>query len=212
MESPDAYTTPARLDTPAGPQIVVSGGNYVTGHDPKTGEELWRGGGLNPSDAPMYRVVASPVVAGDLIFVPSRVSPFLVFRAGGRGDVTRSHVAWSLERGPDVPTPATDGEYLYLLRDQGTLSCYRARDGQPVWVDQRVAAGTYSASPVIADGKVYVTNEEGVTTVVRGGPRFEVLAENRLDGYTLSSIAVSDGRLFLRTEKNLYCLRDPAAR
>jgi outer membrane protein assembly factor BamB len=205
-ESPDAYTTPARLDTPSGVQIVVSGGNYVTGHDPATGKELWRGGGLNPSDAPMYRVVASPVVSGDLIYVASRVTPFLVYRAGGSGDVTGSHVAWSIERGPDVPTPATDGEYLYVLRDQGTMSCYRAQTGEPVWVDQRVAAGTYSASPVIADGKVYVTNEEGVTTVVRGGPKFEVLAENKLDGYTLSSIAVSAGRLFLRTETFLYSL------
>ncbi|HVR27969.1 MAG TPA: PQQ-binding-like beta-propeller repeat protein [Thermoanaerobaculia bacterium] len=210
-ESPDAYTTPARLETAAGTQIVVSGGNYVTGHDPKTGRELWRGGGLNPSDAPMYRVVASPVVSGDLIFVPSRVSPFLVYRAGGSGDVTASHLAWSLERGPDVPTPATDGEHLYVLRDQGTISCYRVETGEPVWVDQRVAPGTYSASPVIADGKVYVTNEEGLTTVMRAGPEFEVLAENRLDGYTLSSIAVSHGRLFLRTEHSLYCLRDQSA-
>jgi outer membrane protein assembly factor BamB len=208
MESPDAYTTPARLDTAAGTQIVVSGGNYVTGHDPKTGKELWRAGGLNPTDAPMYRVVASPVVMGDLIFVASRVTPFLVYRAGGGGGVTESNVVWSLERGPDVPTPATDGEHLYVLRDQGTLSCYQAKTGEPVWVDQRVAAGTYSASPVIADGKVYVTNEEGSTTVVRAGPKFEVLAENRLDGYTLSSIAVSGGRLFVRTETNLYCIRD----
>jgi outer membrane protein assembly factor BamB len=211
-ESPDAYTTPALLATAAGQQIVVSGGNYVTGHDPKTGKELWRGGGLNPTDAPMYRVVASPVVSGDLIYVPSRVTPFLVYRAGGNGDVTKTNLAWSIERGPDVPTPAIDGEYLYVLRDQGTLSCYRAKTGEPVWVDQRVAAGTYSASPVIADGKVYITSEEGVTTVVHAGPQFEVLAENKLDGYTLSSIAVSDGRLFLRTEKYLYCLRDAGAR
>jgi len=209
-ESPDAYTTPARLDTATGPQIVVSGGNYVTGHDPKTGRELWRGGGLNPSDAPMYRVVASPVVAGDLVYVASRVTPFLVYRGGGSGDVTASHLAWSIERGPDVPTPATDGELLFVLRDQGTLSAYQAKSGKPAWVDQRVASGTYSASPVVADGKVYVTNEEGVTTVVRGGPEFEVLAENRLDGYTLSSIAVSGGRLFLRTETSLYCIQDRA--
>jgi outer membrane protein assembly factor BamB len=209
MESPDAYTTPALLAAAAGTQIVISGGNYVTGHDPKTGRELWRGGGLNPSDAPMYRVVASPVVVGDLVYVPSRVTPLLVYRAGGEGDVTASHLAWSLERGPDVPTPAIDGDHLYVLRDQGTLSCYRATTGEPVWVDQRVAAGTYSASPVHADGKVYVTNEEGVTTVVRGsGAPFEVLAENRLDGYTLSSLAVSGGRIFLRTETHLYCIRE----
>lgn len=206
MESPDAYTTPALLKTEDGPQIVVSGGNYVTGHDPETGKELWRGGGLNPRDAPMYRVVASPVVANGLIYVPSRVTPLLVYRPGGEGDVTDTHVAWSLERGPDVPTPATDGEHLYVLRDGGVLSCYDAETGEPVWTNQRVAPGTYSASPLVADGKVYVTNEEGVTTVVRAGPEFEILAENRLDGYTLSSIAVSDGKLFLRTDEHLYCI------
>jgi outer membrane protein assembly factor BamB len=205
-ESPDSYTTPAILETPSGQQIVISGGNYVTGHDPKTGKELWRGGGLNPSDAPMYRVVASPVILGDLIYVPSRVTPFLVYRAGGSGDITKTNLAWSIERGPDVPTPATDGEYLYVLRDQGTMSCYQAKTGEPVWVDQRVATGTYSASPVVADGKVYVTNEEGVTTVVKAGPKFEVLAENKLDGYTLSSIAIAGGRIYVRTESYLYSL------
>jgi outer membrane protein assembly factor BamB len=206
MESPDAYTTPAVVETSSGPQIVVSGGNYVTGHDPATGTELWRGGGLNPRASPMYRVVASPLVLGDLVLVPSRVTPLLVYRAGGRGDVTESHLAWSLDNGPDVPTPASDGDLLFVLRDRGSLSCYDAKTGEPIWTDQRVAVGTYSASPVLADGKVYVTNEEGVTTVVAAAREFEILAENRLDGYTLSSIAVSDGKLFARNDKYLYCL------
>lgn len=206
MESPDAYTTPAVVETGEGQQIVISGADYVTGHDPATGREIWRGGGLNPRGNANYRVVASPVVAGGLIFVPSRVNPLLTYRPGGEGDITSTHLAWSLDKGPDVPTPATDGRYLYILRDRGTLSNYDTQTGEAVWAEQRVAPGTYSASPVLADGKVYVTNEEGVTTVVKAGAEFEILAENELDGYTLSSIAVSEGRIFFRTDKYLYCL------
>ncbi|MDX1382505.1 MAG: PQQ-binding-like beta-propeller repeat protein [Thermoanaerobaculia bacterium] len=208
MESPDAYTTPAVLMTEEGPQIVVSGGNYVTGHDPATGEELFRGGGFNPKDSPMYRVVASPVIVDDLMVVPTRVTPLITYRGGGRGDITGSHVAWTLDRGPDVPTPATDGETIYVLRDRGTLSAYDVATGEAIWEEQRVAPGTYSASPLLADGKVYVTNEEGVTTVVAAGPEFLVLAENELEGYTLSSIAVSDGRLYYRNDRFLYAIAE----
>ena len=82
-----------------------------------------------------------------------------------------------------------------------------ARTGKDVWdPPQRLAQGTYSASPVVADGKLYVINESGTTSVVRVDGDFELLAENQLDGYTLSSFAISDGRLFLRTDKFLYCL------
>ena len=206
MESPDSYTTPAVVDTEEGPQIVISGADYVTGHDPKTGEELWRGGGLNPQKRRNYRVVASPIVWGDMIYVPTRVAPFLAFRSGGRGDVSSSHLVFSIDRGPDVPTPATDGRFLYVVTDRGLLSSYDAKTGELVWGDQRLATGTYSASPVLAEGKIYATNEAGVTTVVRVDPEFEILAENDLEGYTLSSIAVSGGRLFMRNDKFLYCI------
>ncbi len=206
MESPDSYTTPALLETEEGAQIVISGANYVTGHDAATGEELWRGGGLNPRDRPNYRVIASPVVKGDLIYVPTRVKPLIAFRSGGRGDITDSHKLFELAKGPDVPTPVTDGKVLYVVTDRGLLSKYDALTGELVWGDKRLATGTYSASPVLADGKIYVTNEAGVTTVVRVDPDFEVLAENSLEGYTLSSFAISEGRLFLRNDKALYCI------
>ncbi|MEE2777071.1 MAG: PQQ-binding-like beta-propeller repeat protein [Acidobacteriota bacterium] len=206
MEAPDSYTTPAVVETARGPQIVISGGNYVTGHDPATGREVWRGGGLNPKDNPMYRVVASPVIIGELAVVPTRVDPMIVYRAGGEGDVTDTHAVWKLDRGPDVPTPATDGETLYVLRDRGTLAAYDVATGETIYAEQRVAPGTYSASPLLADGKIYVTNEEGVTTVVKAGPEFLVLAQNELDGYTLSSIAVSEGKLYFRTDRHLYAI------
>ena len=207
MEAPDAYTTPAVVQTEDGPQIVVSGGGYVTGHDPATGREIWRGGGLNPKDNPMYRVIASPVVSRDMIYEATRVTPFLAFRAGGSGDISQSHLVFAIERnGPDVPTPATDGKTLYLLNDRGALSAYDARTGEELWANQRLARGTYSASPLLVEGRIYATNEAGTTTVARVEPRFEILSENELDGYTLASIAVSQGQLFIRNDKHLFCI------
>jgi outer membrane protein assembly factor BamB len=206
VESPDAYTTPALLAYDGKEEIVVSGGDYVTGHDPATGRELWRAGGLNPSKDRNYRIVASPVVSGGMIYAPSRVRPLLAIKAGGRGDISSTHVVWTTDQGPDVPTPATDGKHIYILNDRGIMWCRDAGTGTELWGSQRVRAGTYSASPVIADGKVFVTSEDGVTTVIEAGPRFNVLAENDLGDYTLSSPAVSDGQIFMRTQSFLYCI------
>ena len=205
-ESPDAYTTPALLRVGKAIEIVVSGGDYVTGHDPATGRELWRAGGLNPERNPFYRVVASPIVSDGLVYVPTRVKPLLVLRAGGRGDVSKSHLAWSTENGPDVPTPVTDGRHLYVVNDRGIVWSFDAKTGKEVYGQQRLKSGTYSASPVLADGKIYVTNEDGVTSVIKAGPQFEVLAENDLAEYTLSSPAISEGQLFIRTANHLYAI------
>jgi outer membrane protein assembly factor BamB len=205
-ESPDAYTTPALARVGGKEEIVIAGGDYVTGHDPATGAELWRAGGLNPTKDRSYRIVASPIVANDLIYVPSRVKPLLAVRTGGRGDITKTHVAWSTDQGPDVPTPAVSGGSIYILNDRGIMWCRDAKTGAEIWGNQRVKAGTYSASPVVADGKVYVMSEDGVVTVLDAGPTFKVLAENDMADYTLSSPAISDGQIFLRTQKFLYCI------
>jgi outer membrane protein assembly factor BamB len=206
FESPDAYTTPALLTYGSTTEIVITGGDVVTGHDPATGKELWRANGLNPYNDGSYRIVASPVVHGDLIVAPTRERPMLALKAGGRGDVTRSHVLWSFNYGPDVPTPVTDGTYVYVINDRGIMWCLDARSGKEIYGRQRLRPSTYSASPVLADGKIYVTNEDGLTSVVNAGPTFKVLAENDFDDYVLSSPAISDGQIFIRTAKFLYCL------
>jgi len=205
-ESPDAYTTPALLRYDGKTEIVVSGGDCVTGHDPATGKELWRGNGFNPQKDGAYRVIASPVVYDDVVYTPTRVRPLQAFRAGGRGDITETHRLWAFQNGPDVPTPVTDGTYFYIVNDRGIVWCLDAKTGKEVWGPQRIQHGIYSASPVLADGKIYITNEDGVTTVFRAGSKFELLAENNLDEYTLSSVAISGGQIFLRTEQALYCI------
>ena len=205
-ESPDAYTTPALLRVGKATEIVVSGGDYVTGHDPATGKELWRAGGLNPERQANNNIVSSPIVSDGLVYVPSKMRPLLVLRAGGRGDVSKSHLVWSTENGSYVPTPVTDGKLFYVVNDRGIVFCFDAKTGKEVYGRQRVKPGSYSASPVLADGKIYVTSEDGVTSVIKAGPQFEVLAENDLAEYTLSSPAISEGQLFIRTSNHLYAI------
>jgi outer membrane protein assembly factor BamB len=205
-ESPDSYTTPALLRYGKTTEIVITGGDCITGHDPANGKELWRANGLNPDNNPNYRIVASPIVFNDLIYAPTRVKPLLALRAGGRGDITSSHVLWSTPNGPDVPTPVTDGKYFYIINDRGIVWCLDAKTGAEVYGQQRIKTGTYSGSPVLADGKIYITNEDGLTTVLAAGPKFEVLAENALNDYTLSSPAISDGRIYIRTAGFLYSI------
>jgi outer membrane protein assembly factor BamB len=205
-ESPDAYTTPALVRYANHVEIVVSGGDCLTGHDPASGAELWRATGFNPDKNPAYRVIASPVVFDDVVYAPTRVRPLIAFRAGGRGDVSQSHKLWEFMNGPDVPSPVTDGQYFYSVNDRGILWCLNAKTGEEVWGGKRVKPAVYSASPVLADGKIYVTNEDGLTTVIKAGPQFEVLAENDLNDYTLSSPAISDGHILIRTAKYLYSI------
>ena len=206
FESPDAYTTPALLRYGTSTEIVVTGGDVVTGHDPDTGKELWRANGLNPYNDGSHRIVASPVVYGSMIFAPSNERPILALTAGGRGDVSRSHVLWSFGNGPDVPTPVTDGTYLYVVNDRGIMWCLDAKTGREVYGRKRLRPATYTGSPVLADGKIYITNEDGLTSVIQAGPTFGVLEENDFDDYTLSSPAISDGQIFIRTAKLLYAI------
>jgi len=205
-ESPDSYTTPALLRYGKNVEIVITGGDCVTGHDPETGKELWRANGLNPDNDPFYRIVASPLIFNEIIYAPTRVRPLLALKAGGRGDITSSHLIWSTVNGPDVPTPVTDGKYFYIVNDRGIVWCLDAKTGQEIYGQQRLKPGTYSASPVLADDKMYVTNEDGLTSVIKAGPRFEVIAENPLNDYTLSSTAISDGQIFIRTAQQLFCI------
>ena len=207
QESPDSYTTPTLLKYGTATEIVITGGDVVTGHDPSTGKELWRVRGLNPDNRGDYRIVASPLVAGGLVIAPTRESPMLAVRPGGRGDVTASNVAWSFTRGgPDVPTPVSDGQYVYVVNDRGIVHCLDLKTGHVVYGPQRLRSGTYSASPVLADGRIYITSEDGLTSVFTAGPSFQIVAENAVDEYTLSSVAVSNGQIFLRTDKHLYAI------
>ena len=167
---------------------------------------------MNPGNDPFFRIVASPVAVGDIVVAPTRVKPMLVLRAFGRGDVSKSALLWSFDQGPDVPTPATDGTLLYVVNDKGLLSCFDLATGKLHYGPQRLRVATYSSSPLLADGKLYVTDEDGVTSVVKAGTTFELLAENALDGgFTVSSPVAAGGQLFIRTKGQLFVIGTPSA-
>jgi outer membrane protein assembly factor BamB len=206
-ESPDSYTTPALLQHGKTTEIVITGGDVVTGHDPATGKELWRLDGLNPKNNPFNRIIASPLVVGEIVIAPTRERPMLAIKAGGRGDVTNTHKLWSFDNGPDVPTPVSDGKLLYSVTDKGVAYALDVRTGNVVYGPERLKTDNYSASPVLAEGKIYITSEnEGVTSVYRSGPKFELLSENPLNDYCLSSPAISEGQIFIRTTGHLWAI------
>lgn len=210
-ESPDCYATPQLLMYNGEAQVVINGGDIVTANDMRTGKEVWRVKGGNPTNSPFFRVIASCVVAGDTVFSPSRKKPLTAVKAGGHGDVTDANVLWRTDLGPDVPTPVSDGKYLWIVDDRGVFVCLDAKTGKPLYEPQRIATGTYSSSPTLAEGKIYAVNENGTTTVLEAGPEFKIIATNELDaGYTLASPVVAGNQIFMRTESSLYCIQKKA--
>ena len=145
-ESPDSYTTPALLQYDGKTEIVITGGDVVTGHDPATGKELWRADVLNPQKSRNYRIIASPIVAGGLIIAPTRVNPLVALRPGGTGDVAQTHVAWTFHRGPDVPSPVSDGK-LPVSRDASSGSSLPSscKTGTLVYGPERLPPATSTA-------------------------------------------------------------------
>lgn len=196
-----AYSTPLVIRAGDRDQLISVGAYRTTSYDPQTGREIWR---VNYDDG--YSNVPRPVFGNGLVYLVSGwTSPpyLLAVRVDGEGDVTRSHVAWTLRRAvPYIVSPVLVGTELYVLDDGGILTCVDARTGTTIWM-QRLP-GNYSASPVFAAGRIYFQSEEGITTVIAPGREFRRLAANRLDGQMLASLAIANGSIFIRTESQLY--------
>ena len=200
-----AYSTPLPIRVGGREQIVGVSAFRTTGHDPATGEEIWRVRYPNG-----FSNVPRPVHGHGMVYVSTgfQTPVLLAVRTDGTGDVTRSHIAWRLRRGaPLTPSPILVGDELYVVTDFGIATCVDAHTGDIHW--QQRLGGNHSASPVFVDGRIYFQNEEGITTVIAPGTEFRELARNRLDGVTLASMAVSDGALFVRTDTHLYRIEEP---
>ncbi|MBI4602806.1 MAG: PQQ-binding-like beta-propeller repeat protein [Planctomycetes bacterium] len=185
----------------AGKEQVIHGGSQtIASFDPATGAEIWR------SKGPTVEVIPTVVCGHGLVFTSSvRSGPTLAVRPTGSGDITATNIAWRVVRNaPHVPSPVLSGDLLYQVNDTGILSCFEARTGKAAY--QKRLSGRFSASPVAGDGKVYFTNEDGDTFVVRDGPEFEVLAQSSLGEPVLASAAVLGGRIFIRTQKRLVAI------
>ena len=203
-----AYSTPLVIRVGDRDQIVSAGAYRAAAYDPQTGKEIWR-----VSYADGFSNVPRPVFGHGLVYIATgfQQPSLLAVRADGAGDVTKTHIAWTLTRAaPLTPSPLLVGDELFIVNDGGIASCLDAKTGATHWV-QRLGGG-FSASPVFADGRIYFLSEEGMSTVLAPGREFRKLAASPLDGAILASMAVSERSIFIRTNTHLYRLALPNAK
>jgi outer membrane protein assembly factor BamB len=196
-----SYQTPVIIEVNGAPQLVSNGALLVTGHEPRTGKEIWR---------VRYGVdstISSIVHGHGLLFVNTGGHPgeseLLAIREGGLGDVLNTHVAWKMTKAtPFQTSPVLVGDLLYTVTDEGVLTCMEATTGKPAW-SQRLK-GKFGPSPLAATDRIYLPNMKGKTTVFAAGREYRELAVNQLDGEIWASPAVTGKALLLRTKTDLY--------
>jgi outer membrane protein assembly factor BamB len=208
------WSTPTIHEGPDRTELIVNGFKHSGGYDPHTGRELWKlsGGGDIP--------VPTPVVAHDLIYLASAhgpKAPLCAVRIGATGDITppanatsTDKIAWYKNRdGTYMQTPLVFGDYLYTCKDNGVLSCYDAQSGDMKYRERLGGGQTgFTASPVAADGKIYLTSETGEIYVIKAGPQFEVLATNSMGDVCMATPAISDRMLIVRTKGAVYAIEE----
>lgn len=203
-----SWSTPTIYENPKRTELISNGGRYIRGYDPLTGRELWR---FSDNDTEVK--MQAPLIANGLIFItggypPGR--PMYAFRPGAQGDVSlkkgqeqNEFVAWQTDKGsPYTPTPIIYGDYLYVCADNGVFSAYNAKTGELIY-QQRIPS-SFSASPVAADGKIYLPSEDGDVFVVKAGPKYELLATNPMGEALMATPAISDGLIIIRSQQYLY--------
>ncbi len=205
-----SWSTPTIHETKARTELIANGGRYIRGYDPLTGKELWRF-----SDDNTQVKMQAPLVAHDLIFITGGYPAgraMYAFRSGAVGDIslkpgqeTNEFIAWQSSKGsPYTPTPIIYGDLFYTCADNGVLSAYDARTGELVY--QERLPSSFSASPVAADGKLYLASQDGDVFVVKAGRKFQLLATNPMGQPLMATPALSDGLLILRGENTIYAI------
>jgi outer membrane protein assembly factor BamB len=201
-----SFSTPRIIEVDGQEQIISAGSGYVAAYDPADGREIWR---VNYGDG--FSVVPRPLWAHGRLYVTSgfmRASLLSINPANAAGDVTQSHVVWQHDEGvPTTPTPLVVGDEVFFVSDRGVATCLDAHTGEERWKER--LGGGFSASPVYAAGRVYFTNEAGITFVVRAAANYELLATNDLGERILASPAVDDGAMYLRSESHLWRIGAP---
>lgn len=205
------WSTPIIIKTDTREELVLNGEHGVQGYDPATGKDFWFCKSFNGRGTPM------PAFAHGLLFVVNgKPGDVYAVRPGGSGDVTGTHMAWHTRRSGarDLPSPIVVGNYLLAVSMNGRGTCYDAPSGKELWVERM--GGSYSASPIAANGLIYQQNEQGQVIVIKPGPSLEIVARNALPvkGSEMfrASLAASDGQIFARSQTALYCIgkRKPA--
>ncbi len=201
---PNSWSTPIVLSTPRGPRVVACGSPFVIAYDPRDGHELWRAKVLDGDVAPM------PVAAGDRVFVTQAGAQAACIRLGGRGDVTKTHVAWTSYDGlSDTPSPITDGRFFIVPSSDGTVSCLDAATGKLLW-EHGFDSG-FQASPVATGTLIYLFSEDGTVFLIEFGPKFVLRGTLRIGEPVRATPAFAGGRIYVRTAKHLLCIRSGPA-
>jgi outer membrane protein assembly factor BamB len=212
-ESLEAYSTPIPYTWNGKTELLILGGDCITGHDPETGKELWRWGTWNPQKIGHWRLVPSPVAGeGVALACGPKNSPITAVRVGGSGKL--DSFAWqsSGDLNADVPTPAFyKGRFYVLNGNKRKLFCVEPQSGKIVWSGDLETRSQFEASPTVADDKVYVMDHKGNVFVASAAPGdFKLISSaamgDETDNYLRSSVAISQGNLFIRTGKKLYCV------
>lgn len=202
-----SWATPAIVQSGSRAEIVTNSGKYIRGFDPKTGRELWR-----LSDNLTQVKVPTPIVSGDLVIVtggyPPGGRPIYAIRSGGSGELGLNALAWRTDRGaPYTSTPLLYDDLLYVVTDNGILSAYDPASGQRVYQQRVGNAGGFSASPVAAAGRIYLSSEEGEIFVVLAGRTFELLSTNPMGEIVMATPALSGDMLIVRTLTQLVGIK-----
>jgi outer membrane protein assembly factor BamB len=214
-ESKEAYSTPMPFTYNGRQELLIAGGDCLTGHDPETGRELWRWGTWNPTKIGHWRLVPSPVAGGGVVLACApKGSPIYAVKAGLSGTQDDSALAWTSEGeralSSDVPTPAFyQGDFFVLKEQRGALSRVDPKTGKAKWTLELTGAKKFEASPTAADGKVYLMDFAGDVFVVdaeAGTLLHRVSMGDPDDDQTRSTISVAHGRLFIRTNGKLWCV------
>ena len=195
-----SFSTPLVIEAAGKTQVIVPGSGGVSSLDPRSGREIWF---VDYGEG--YSVIPRPVYGHGMVFVSSGYdrAVALAIRVDGKGNVTKTHVKWKTDRrAPHTPSMLLVGDELYMVSDGGVVTCLDAKTGDENW-SERSGSGT-SASPVYADGRIYIQDEKGMATVLAAGTDYKKLATNQLDGRTLASYAMDDGAIYIRSETHLY--------
>ena len=196
-----SYCPPVVFRLAGKDQLVLSGSKCVASYNPNDGKQYWL------VDGPTEQFVASLVTTEGMLMVTGGYPTLHIIgiRPDGAGNVTDSHVAWHVRKNPSyVPSPIACGKHLFLVSDKGHASCLEAKTGKYMWT-QRLGRH-HSASPVLAEGRLYFVDDDGKTHVLNAAPKFERIALNELGEKCFASPAISGGRIYLRAERHLYCM------
>jgi outer membrane protein assembly factor BamB len=206
-----SWSTPAIFEHDGRAELVTQATTFIRGYNPESGKELWRLGGNSEITIP------TPIVGPGVMIVTNGyrgVQPIFAIKPGATGDITlkgdattNEFIAWSTNRGgPYIPTPVIYGDLLYVLAINGVLAAYDVKTGQRVYQERVAGGGSFSASPVAADGKLYLTSEDGDIFVVKAGPKYELLATNPMGQVIMATPAIANGVIFVRGLKDVFAV------